>query len=365
MIHSLKKGILSIKGEKIAPITFGTEVILENGKTLQNSINDGDFNSQGSAISSSNDFLSVDGGTIIFNIDGLNIKYTSGIVVIKGLPYTVSEGSLTFTASEWNIYNPNYSACFVYNVTDKSFHIRQGFKAQPTLEDGDYIVFVSYYYNNKLYIKTINYPVENFINSITNYDKSVKRLTVIGDSLSIGKRWLTYVLSNNKIKVDSVNLQALAGATITDQGVGYASSVKAGDVVIIFMGTNDCLREKTIGSIDDSPETSSVYGKLKAVISTIYNVDKTIKILIVGSSPLFGYKANDSMPEKYMNDVRPYNEAIKNVCNLYCIPFLNLLECIGINELNTSEMQVDGCHYSNTGYKRLANLIFEKLYTIL
>ena len=53
MIHSLKKGIISIEGEKIAPVTFGSEVILENGKTLQKSINDGDFNSQGSEISSS------------------------------------------------------------------------------------------------------------------------------------------------------------------------------------------------------------------------------------------------------------------------------------------------------------------------
>ena len=151
-----------------------------------------------------------------------------------------------------------------------------------------------------------------------------------------------------------------------DQGLAYANSVEAGDTVIFFMGTNDCLREVTIGSpTDDTSLTDSFCGKFKKIIETIYDKDKTIRMLVVGGSPLSGYESGLGHPAKYRADVIPYSNALKEICSQYAIPYLNLLENIGINSYNTSATQVDGCHYTPEMYKYLGNMIFEKLYSIL
>lgn len=367
MQHELQKGIITVENKKIAPITFASEVILNNGKNLQSAIDNGEIgsgSSGGESITSSSDYLPVDGGTVIFTIDGYTIHYTSGVIVVRGKPITITSGSVTYNASTWNKYNPNYSAVFVYNTVNNTFNIRNAYKVQPTLIDGDYTIFVSYYTTDFI-IQSTGYPTKNFNMILAPYEKYISRLTVIGDSLSTNNRWLQHVTSDNKIKIGSVNLQAVAGATITAQGSGYASTVNAGDVVIIFQGTNDCLQEKDIGIMDDDINTISVYGVLKNMINKIYTIDPSIKILVVYGSPLYGYKATESKPNKYIADVKQYSTAIKEVCDLYNLPSIDLLSCIGINELNASTMLIDGCHYSEDGYKRLGNLIFEKLYSIL
>lgn len=106
MIHSLKKGIISIEGEKIAPITLGSEVILENGKTLQNSINDGDFNSQSSGTSSSLTEEQINNINLIPNIESkvnsntnkINSVYTKGEIDNKILD--IQSGAITLKEIE-------------------------------------------------------------------------------------------------------------------------------------------------------------------------------------------------------------------------------------------------------------------------
>lgn len=369
MNHELKKGIISIEGKKIAPLTFGSEVILKSGSSLQDAIDNGEIGSGSSGgstiVPSSSDFLPVEDGTVIFTIDDYTVKYTSGILLCRGMHYTINSGSITFTASDWNKGHPNYHYAFVFNTNDNTFYLRKGITSQPALSEGDYIIFLYYYHNAKGIIKSIGYPTKNFTMVLNPYEKYINRLTVIGDSLSVSNRWLQYVTTDNKIKIGSVNLQAIAGATMTGQGSGYASTVNAGDVVVIFQGTNDCLQEKPIGTMDDGISVNSVYGVLKNMVNIIYAKDPSIKILVVYGSPLYGYRATTEKPQKYIADVKQYSAAIKEVCDLYNLPSIDLLTSIGINELNYSTMQIDGCHYSNEGYKRLGNLIFEKLYTIL
>lgn len=353
----------------VAPVTLAECVYMGDGTTstvkeVLNNI----INSSGSSGSSGNS--SVEGGNVFFeNTAEKQISYSNGFLLINGKVYTISSGSVTAADNtQWNPYNPNYTSYFVYNINSLSFAFRGAFKTNPTLQDGDYIIFLLYSDSkSNIYIKTLNYDNRYVKCKQLPYEKVIKRLTIIGDSLTAVGRWYEVIDNyDSKLKVLNRNVQAVSGATLYGQGYGYAGSVQAGDTVILFMGTNDCLREILLGdSTTDTKSTDSFCGKFKQIIEYIYDKDKAIRILVVGGSPLNGYSSGLGHPAKYYADVKPYSEALKEMCNQYAIPYLNLLENIGINSYNTSSTQVDGCHYSTNMYKYLGNLIYEKLYSIL
>lgn len=364
--------------EGVAPVTLAECVYYGDGTTstvkelLDNIIasggSSGSTGSSGTTVISGN--RSVEGGTVFFeNTAERQITYSDGFLLINGKIYAITSGTaVAESVMDWNPNNPNYTSYFVYNINSLSFAFRGAFKTNPTLQDGDYIIFLLYSdSNSNIYMKTLNYDNRYVKRKQLPYEKVINRLTIIGDSLTAGGKWCDVLdKHDNKLKVLSRNIAALSGATLYNQGLAYANSVEAGDTVIFFMGTNDCLREVTIG--DPSTDTSSsntFCGVFKKIIETIYDKDKTIRMLVVGGSPLNGFESGLGHPAKYRADVIPYSNALKEICSQYAIPYLNLLENIGINSYNTSATQVDGCHYTPEMYKYLGNMIFEKLYSIL
>jgi lysophospholipase L1-like esterase len=241
------------------------------------------------------------------------------------------------------------------------------YKSNPTLQDGDYIILVLFSDASGTWMKTLNYDNSFIKQKQLPYEKVINRLTIIGDSLTAVGKWYEVIDDyGSKLKVLKRNVQAVSGATLYEHGYGYAGSVQVGDVVILFMGTNDCLKEIPLGDPStDNTSSTTFCGMFKKIIESMYDKDKSITILVVGGSPLNGYRYNESKPQKYYDDVKPFSEAIKTMCSQYAIPYLNLLENIGINSYNASETQIDGCHYSQAMYKRLGNMIYEKLYSIL
>lgn len=352
----------------VAPITLAECVYIGDGtSTTVKEVLEGIKNSSGSGDSSSGN-ASVEGGTVFFEKTGeREITYSKGFLVINGKIYTITEGTISATTTEWNTGNPNYTTYFVYNINTLSFAFRGGYKTNPTLQDGDYIIFVGYLENTTLYMKTLHYDNRYIKQKQLPYEKVISRLTIIGDSLTAVGRWYEVIDDHNsKLKVLNRNVKAVSGATLYEHGYGYAGSVQAGDVVILFMGTNDCLKEIPLGDPStDNTSSTTFCGMFKKIIESMYDKDKSITILVVGGSPLNGYRASESKPQKYYDDVKPFSEAMKTMCSRYAIPYLNLLENIGINSYNASETQIDGCHYSQAMYKRLGNMIYEKLYSIL
>ena len=352
----------------VAPVTLAECVYMGDGTTstvkeVLNNI----INSSGSSGSSGNS--SVEGGNVVFEKTGTrDITYSSGFLVINGKVYTITGGTATAKDyTEWNPGNPNYTTYFVYNINSLSFGFRGAFKSSPALQDGDYIILVLFSDASGSCMKTLNYDNRYIKQKLLPYEKVISRLTIIGDSLTAVGKWYEVIDDyGSKLKVLNRNVQAISGATLYGQGYGYAGSVQAGDTVILFMGTNDCLREISLGdSTTDTKSTDSFCGKFKQIIEYIYDKDKAIRILVVGGSPLNGYSSGLGHPAKYYADVKPYSEALKEMCNQYAIPYLNLLENIGINSYNASKTQIDGCHYSQAMYKHLGNMIYEKLYSIL
>lgn len=361
----------------VAPVTLAECVYMGDGTTttvkevLNNVINSG--SSSGSGGSGSTVVISgnssVEGGNVVFEkTNTREISYSSGFLVINGKVYKITSGVATAKDyTEWNPDNPNYTTYFVYNINSLSFAYRGAYQSNPTLQDGDYIIFVCYNDGSSTWMKTLNYDNRYIKQKQLPYEKLIKRLTIIGDSLTAVGKWYEVIDNyDSKLKVLTRNVQAVAGAKMYTQGLGYAGSVEAGDVVVFFMGTNDCLQEVTIGDpTTDTKSTDSFCGKFKQIIEYIYDKDKAIRILVVGGSPLNGYSSGLGHPAKYYSDVKQYSDALKEMCSQYAIPYLNLLENIGINSYNASETQIDGCHYSQAMYKRLGNMIYEKLYSIL
>lgn len=356
----------------VAPVTLAECVYIGDGSTstvkevLESFKNSsGSTGSTGTTVISGN--ASVEGGNVFFERTAdKEITYSNGFLVINGKVYNITSGSITATDNtQWNPYNPNYTTYFVFNTKTLSFAFRGAYQAAPTLQDSDYIVFVSYNDGSTVYLKTLSYDNRYINQRQLPYEKVINRLTCIGDSLTHVGKWYELVNNNDtKLKVLSKNIQAISGATLSENGLTYASTVEAGDVVILFMGTNDCLKNLTLGdSTSDTSASDTFCGKFKKIIETIYDKDKTIRILVVGGSPLNGYDAGQGA--KYYADVIPYSNALKEICSQYAIPYLNLLENIGINSYNTSATQIDGCHYTPEMYKYLGNMIFEKLYSIL
>ena len=354
--------------DSVAPITLAECVYIGDGtSTTVKQVLDNIKSSSGVTVASGNN--SVECGNIFFEkTDVRQITYSSGFLVINGKVYTITSGVVNAKDyMEWNPGNPNYTSYFVFNTISLSFAFRGAYKSNPTLQNGDYIIFVSYSDDKTFYLKTLNYDNRYIKQKQLPYEKVINRLTCIGDSLTAVGKWYEVVDKyDTKLKVLSKNIQAISGATLFDQGLGYANTVTAGDVVVLFMGTNDCLKEVTKGnSTSDTSSTNTFCGKFKKIIETIYDKDKTIRILVVGGSPLNGYSSGLGHSAKYYDDVKQYSDALKEMCSQYAVPYLNLLENIGINSYNTSSTQIDGCHYSTDMYKYLGNLIYEKLYSIL
>lgn len=370
--HILKRGIVTINNEKIAPLTFGSEVIMSNGASLQQNIDDGTIG--GGGIVSTDNFGTVQSGNVIFTIDDgtKTISYTEGSIYIKGKPFNISSNSTQATSitgdGGWNPYNPNYTSYFVYNTTSSSFEFRGGINSDIPVKEGDYLLFLlTNPTGGNVEINSFSYPANLITYKMQNCEKVVKRLTIIGDSLTaVGKWYEQFKGLKHNIKVLDWNIQAISGATLCQAGEGYASSALEGDTTIIFMGTNDCLRENAIGNPDtDTSSTDSFCGKFKHMIEILYAKDATMRILVVGGSPLNGYESGLGHPAKYRSDVANYDNALQTMCEYYGIPYLSLLKNIGINELNASTTQIDGCHYSPDMYKKLGTLIFEELYRII
>ena len=148
----------------IAPVTLAECVYIGDGTTttvkevLENIENSsGSTGSTGTTVISGN--VSVEGGNVFFERTGeKEITYSNGYLVINGKIYKITSGSITATDNfQWNPNNPNYTTYFVFNTKTLSFAFRGAFQSSPTLQDGDYIVFVSYNDGSTVYLKTLNY----------------------------------------------------------------------------------------------------------------------------------------------------------------------------------------------------------------
>lgn len=128
------------------------------------------------------------------------------------------------------------------------------------------------------------------------------------------------------------------------------------DLVTIFGGTNDYGGNKFLGTISDAKTVDTFYGNIKNVIDKILTLKPTVQLVfftplkrgVFESQPVYP-NANGAgffLPQ--------YVKAIKEVCELYSIPVLDLYSEGGFNEYTLSSYTVDNLHPNEAGFVMLA-----------
>lgn len=121
------------------------------------------------------------------------------------------------------------------------------------------------------------------------------------------------------------------------------------NLVTIFGSFNDLWEsDYSLGTLNDTIDTRSVYGAIKKCIEKIYAINTDIRILLITPTPWVN--ANDGHNNCEKNQLtRDYVDAILNVGKWYGIPVLNLFDESGLHPWDVEYaskwfLNGDGCH---------------------
>ena len=136
------------------------------------------------------------------------------------------------------------------------------------------------------------------------------------------------------------------------------------DVVVVFGGTNDFGHgDAPIGCFNDTSD-STFYGAMHTLCRNL--ICKYPKALIVFMTPLHRLNEESTLKkfgQRYAT-LRDYVGIIKEVCEYYALPVLDLYSVSGMQpsvDVNRELYMKDGLHPTDLGAKRIAELLFSFL----
>ena len=204
----------------------------------------------------------------------------------------------------------------------------------------------------------------------------------VGDSITAANQYTErfyYEHLKDSLSFGSVQKQATSGSCISaksDYGngnsplIGRYQSIPNGDLIVIFMGTNDFGHATPLGSITDTTDIS-FYGALNIIIPGIQATYPNSQIVMV--TPLHRTtttssgmtSASDSTQNKAGATLADYVNAIKDICNkydLYIIDLFSEAELDPNNEtVKTTYFNSDGLHPNTAGHEKIAEILGEEL----
>lgn len=185
------------------------------------------------------------------------------------------------------------------------------------------------------------------------------KLICYGDSLTQDKypKYIKELLNCVKVTDAGVGGDVIKGinSRVGTYGTDY-------NVVTFMIGTNDnggatsCklgTKNDTTASSDHDPKDTEVtfHSRVKLLIETIKSTHKGA--LIIGMS----FFQHEWMSKDSADEI---SNAIKEECNLYRIPYLDVLNLVGWDGTNSDDKTIymsDGTHENEVGAKRLAEVI--------
>lgn len=206
----------------------------------------------------------------------------------------------------------------------------------------------------------------------------------VGDSITAGEKYTTkfyYAYLQEMLNLSSVQKQATSGSCISAKSdYGFKKSplssryqtIPDGDLIMIFMGSNDFGHATPLGTIEDTVDIS-FYGALNTIIPYVQSTHPNSQIVMV--TPIHRVaqssgmdSASDSAPNKEGATLEDYANAIKDICkqyNLYCIDLFNLAE---IDPNNKTILETcfndDGLHPNAAGHEIIAKALAQELKNI-
>lgn len=203
----------------------------------------------------------------------------------------------------------------------------------------------------------------------------------VGDSITAATEHTSkfyYEYLKEILNFGSVAKDATAGSCISAKSdyvnnnrplIGRYQSIPNGDLIVIFMGTNDFGHATPLGTIADTTDIS-FYGALNVIIPGIKSAHPNSQIVMVTpmhrnlKSTGMDY-ANDSEPNKKGATLADYVNAIKAICDkydIYVIDLFNVAELDPRNEtVKTMYFQNDALHPKTAGHEKIAEIIAEGL----
>ncbi|MBR2909005.1 MAG: hypothetical protein IKC11_01500 [Clostridia bacterium] len=205
-----------------------------------------------------------------------------------------------------------------------------------------------------------------------------KTAVFVGDSITYGsgcdgdKYWQVLEDELGLAQVIGMGVGGSCFSTTSDYGhnnqplMDRYKTIPEADLIQIFMGTNDYGHGTPLGTIEDSTDVS-FYGALNVILP--YLQEKYPSSRIVVCTPLHRYGRNasanvltyDYLPHPVTgNTLQDYVDALKEVCQRYSIPVIDLFNISGINptiEAVRNRYIPDGLHPNTDGHKIMANIM--------
>ena len=208
-----------------------------------------------------------------------------------------------------------------------------------------------------------------------------KTAVFVGDSITYGvgteegKRY--WELLENELNLSSVTGMGISGSCISAQSdygtrntplINRYNNIPNKDLIVVFMGTNDYGHETPLGTITDE-EDISFYGALNVIIPALKEAHKNSRIVFVTPMHRYGFGKSNITGNSFTYDnvkngvgytLKDYVDAIKEVCDSYSIPVIDLFS---VDNLDPSNVDIknkyfpDGLHPNSEGHKIMANLL--------
>jgi lysophospholipase L1-like esterase len=221
---------------------------------------------------------------------------------------------------------------------------------------------VNYIANNG---RTISKNIENNylqVQNILSQSQWIgKKWNMMGDSFTARDKYTFMV--QKLLGIGSRNNYGISGSS-----VGYTASSNpmsrryntmdtTADLITIWAGVNDFILNVPLGVMGDTTD-ATFYGALDVLLKGIIGMYPTKKIAYIIPT-----RMNDANNIGYKDGLKPntagftlaqYCQAIREMCELYSIPYLDLYKYGGINELTVSQLTEDGLHPNYLGFQYLA-----------
>lgn len=134
------------------------------------------------------------------------------------------------------------------------------------------------------------------------------------------------------------------------------------DIITILGGINDFRKnELSIGTIADSPTTVSLYGGMRGICQKLIDRYPGKMIFIISPIQMGGSGVTSEGLNGLGQHLLLYRNVMKEVAELYGIPFIDLTSQSGITQRNISSYTTDSLHPNSAGSSRMAALIIEGL----
>ena len=212
---------------------------------------------------------------------------------------------------------------------------------------------------------TIQNSIDEEINSSVYGRWGDKKWVCIGDSLTevntkTTKHYFDYVASATGINVVNMGVSGTGYMRRYDENLAFYQRAAAvptdANVVTIFGSGNDLSLISVLGEPTDTG-TETICGCINETIDVIIGLIPDVSLGIVSPTPW----SNNKPTLDDSNSMARYTEALRNICKIRSIPFLDLYHCSNLRPW-TSEGRAacyskdggDGVHPDETGHKLIA-----------